>query len=482
MKESSIKKNFAYQASYQILMLILPLITSPYVARVIGATGLGVYAYSYSIAYYFVLFSMLGLANYGNRAIAQVRGNRKELSNSFGEIVTLHAVVSIVCFGGYLVYCTFFAEYRMYAFIQAIYVLSAFFDISWFYFGIEKFKFTVTRSTIIKFISIACIFVFVRGSGDLWKYCVIMASGTLLNQVALWIPLKKYIDFQMPNWERMKKHIKPMLVLFIPAVAVSLYKYMDKIMTGLLSTKAELGFYENAEKMVNMPLMVITSFGTVMLPKMSNLMVSKNKQEAVRYIRLSMKYVMCMAFALAFGLGGIARVFAPVFWGEEFRKCGILIMGLVITLPFISFANIIRTQYLIPNERDKEYLLSVISGAVINLIINYTLIPVYGAMGATIGTISAEILVCIIQMLAVRKELPILDYIRNMWWFILFGAVMFVAVYMLGIVMDHKIVTLIVQVSVGGMIYCILCMIYFIKTKDQMILGILSKMKKYLHK
>ena len=156
----------------------------------------------------------------------------------------------------------------------------------------------------------------------------------------------------------MQVHIKPMLILFIPAIAISLYKYMDKIMLGgLLGSKEQLGFYENAEKVINMPVTIISSFGTVMLPKMSNLAIRSDKTEARKYMSVSMKYIMCLAFALAFGIAGIGTTFAPMFWGDKFYTSGVLIMELAVTIPFISFANVIRTQYLIPTKQIRNIFL-----------------------------------------------------------------------------------------------------------------------------
>ena len=280
MEKSSVKKNFFYQMIYEVLVFILPFITSPYIARVIGAEGLGIYSYANSIAYYFVLFSMLGLKNYGNRTIAQSRDDRERLNETFSNVAALHIIASTICILTYVGYIVILKGERLYAIIMGAYVLSGLFDISWFYFGIEKFKLTVTRNTLIKIANVICVFVFVRDADDLWKYCMIMSVGTLISQMVLWIPLKKYVTFVKPTWSKMVIHIKPLCILFIPSIAVSLYKYMDKIMIGVLSNKVQLGYYENAEKVINIPMGIITSFGVVMLPKMSNLLATKNRKES----------------------------------------------------------------------------------------------------------------------------------------------------------------------------------------------------------
>lgn len=479
MKQSSIKMNFVYQLLYDVLIMILPFFTSPYIARVIGAEGLGIYSYYSSIATYFVLFSVLGLKNYGNRTIARCRDNSEELNKTFSNLLCLHLLISLVCSVVYLgCALTSDSRERIYVLIMTLQVLSGMFDISWFYFGIERFKLTVSINTVIKFLNLFCVFTLVKSQADLWVYCLIMAAGTLLSQVALWFPLRKYVKFVAPSLRGMFVHLKPMLILFVPSIAVSLYKYMDKIMIGSVSSKIQLGFYENAEKVINIPITVITSFGTVMLPKMSNMLAVKDQSESRRYLKVSMLYVMWMAYALAFGLAGVASVFAPVFWGTEFRLSGSIIIGLSITIPFMSFANVIRTQFLIPSGKDREFLVSVVSGAVVNLIINALLIPSMGSVGATIGTIAAEITVCIIQCFSVRKEIPLLSYFKQSVFFIAVGIVMMLLVHGIGIFVGETVIALFIQVICGGIVYITISGLYFWKTKEETFINMVNRARR----
>lgn len=474
--KESIKQNFAYQMIYEMLVLILPIITSPYVARIIGAEGVGTFSFSYSVAYYFVLFSLLGIKNYGNRAIARVRDKKRELDKTFSNICTLHICISIVCCIAYVCYICTLQDGQIFALIQSLFVLSGLFDISWFYFGIENFKLTVACSVAVRLLNVSCIFIFIKGVDDLWKYCFIMAGGNLISQIVLWFPLHKYVHFIRPSWAEMKLHIKPLLTLFIPSIAVSIYKYMDKIMIGVMNSKTQLGFYENAEKVINIPLNVIASFGTVMLPKMSNLAVSSDQKAARRYMALSVEFVMCLAIALAFGLASVGRVFALIFWGKDFVLSGIIIMGLSITIPFIAFANIIRTQYLIPREKDREYLISVVTGAIMNLLVNMHLIPVFGAIGAIVGTVVAEIIVCLIQCFTIRKELPLGSYVKSFLFFIFSGAIMFMVVNWVGNRIGTTLIALVVQVLVGSVLYSGLAFAHFVRKKNEVVMEMVGKL------
>ncbi|WMC94529.1 oligosaccharide flippase family protein [Kineothrix sp. MB12-C1] len=279
-----------------------------------------------------------------------------------------------------------------------------------------------------------------------------------------------------PSLSEVKLHLKPLLILFIPTIAVSLYKYMDKIMIGALFNKAELGIYENAEKVINIPLTVITSFGVVMLPKMSNLAISNNKNKTLRYIDISMEFIMYLAFGLAFGLAALGDTFAPVFWGEEFSRSGGIIMGLASTIPFIAFANIIRTQYLIPNFRDHEFIISIIIGAVINLIVNGLLIPQLGAIGAMVGTIVAEVTVCLIQSITVKNQLNIFSYFKWCLIYLMMGGVTFLPVFWIGKILGNHVFTILIQVIIGAVVYIDMGILFFVFTRNRIVLNLLRNL------
>ena len=451
---SSVKKNFYYNILYQLLTLIMPIITAPYVSRVLGAEGQGIFSYTYSIAQYFILFAMLGVSNYGNRTIAKNRDDKGKISKEFWSIYALQIGTTLISSIIYIIYIFIFeSQYKMFALIQLIYVCSAFLDINWFFFGIEKFKLTVTRNIIIKILSVCSIFVFVKVPNDLWKYAIIMTGATFISQLSLWPFLKKEINFVKPTWKDIRKHIRPNLTLFVPVIAVSIYKIMDKIMIGMMSTIENVGYYENAEKIINVPLSFITALGTVMLPRMSNLVIKGKKKEMNQYINKSMEFITFMSIPLALGMIAVGTTFAPIFFGDEFYKSGQVIQTLAITIVFISWANVIRTQFLIPNERDKTYIQSVCLGAVVNVIVNSILIPTYGAVGAAVGTIFAEFAVMFYQTWFVRHDLNIKIHLSYLMKFLAKGLIMYIIVISLELFIDDKLSLLIVQVITGAIVY-----------------------------
>lgn len=451
---SSIKKNFLYNSFYQILVIIIPLITTPYISRVLGASKIGEYSFSYSIAYYFAIFILLGLNNYGNRTIAMVRENKKELSKTFIEIYAMQLIFGVLVLCLYILYCFLYSN-NIISWIFTIYVLSAILDLNWFFFGMEEFKITVVRNTIIKVSTTFCVFLFVKSSTDLYLYALIMVVGMLVSQLILWPFITKYIYFVKVSMVDVIKHIKPNLVLFLPVIAVSLYKIMDKIMLGMLSDMEQVGYYESSEKIIQIPMALITSLGTVMLPKMSNLVANHNENKTNYYISNSIKLAMFLSTSMCFGLMAIAQYFVPLFFGNGYETCIYLFLILLPSCIFLAFANVIRTQYLIPNKLDKVYIKSVFLGACVNLIVNITLIPILKSFGAAIGTLVAEATVCIYQIIIIRNFLPIKTYLKNALLFFIPGIVMYLILQCIALFNFSNISSLIISILVGTFIYII---------------------------
>ena len=465
----SLQKNFLYNVLYQLLLVIVPLITAPYISRTLGATAVGVYSYTYSVAYYFLLIAMLGIGNHGNRSIAAVRDDRKKLNKTFSSIYSLQVITFSIAILAYAIYLVLFVkDNRLIVLLQLIYVTSGLFDIGWLFFGLEQFKLTVARNTLIKISTVVLMFVFVHKPSDLWKYTLIMSAGTLFSQAYLWLYVKKYVSFEKCSVKEITSNIKPVLILFIPVLAYSIYKVMDKIMLGNMSSYDQVGFYNNAEKIINIPMGIITALGTVMLPRMSNIVANGDKKRVDDYIRISAKLVTLLSSAIAFGLMGVSSVLAPVFFGDEFIACGEIIRLLSVTVFFIAWANVIRTQYLIPNKRDSIYLTSTMVGAILNLIINWMLIPKYQANGAAFGTIVAEFSVMLVQMVAVKNELPMRKYIMSYSPILIIGLIMAVLVDRIGIKLGVSVSTLAIQILAGGFFFCIATIAYLRISNDEM--------------
>lgn len=451
---NSPKKNYIYNIIYQILILIIPLITSPYLSRVVGVNGIGIYSYRYSIVYYFMLITLLGVNNYGNRTIAKVRENKENLSKKFWSIYCIQLFMGVSMLIVYNLYVSISnTEYKNIAYIDNLFIISSILDINWFFFGLEEFKKTITRNTIIKIGNIILIFAFIKSTTDLWKYTLIVSGMTCISQLLMWFYLRNKVKFVKVTLNDIVSHFKANIILFVPVIAVSLYKIMDKIMLGIISGVGEVGYYEQAEKIINIPLTIITSLGTVMLPRISNISANGSENQILVYINKSIKFVMFLSMSMCFGLVAIGESFAPLFYGSEFGKSGILIAMLALTLPFLSFANVIRTQYLIPKEKDKIYIISVTLGAVVNLISNIILISKLGSIGACIGTILAEAIVMIYQTVSVKNNIDIKKNLKISKVFLIKAIIMFIVIYPINFFQIDSTVKIGIQVSLGMLIY-----------------------------
>lgn len=480
---ANIKKNYLYNVLYQFLIMFLPLFTAPYVSRVIGADGLGIFYFTHSISNYFLLFAMLGVMNYGNRLIASVREDKEKLSEAFWNIYLLQLVFTIAIVIVYFGYVFVFSEsYTTILVIQSLYIIGAAFNISWFFFGLEEFKLTISRDVIIKIATVGMIFTFVNDKNDLVIYTLIMAGGMLLSHMIMWRLLFRRVRFILPSWKNSLSHLKPNLMLFIPVIAISLYKIMDKIMIGSLSSVTEVGYYVNAEKIINIPMGIIVALGSVMLPRMSHMVAKGETEKSKKYIENSMYFILFLSSALAFGIAAIAPEFIPLFFGREFIPTVHVVIFLTPIIVFISWANVIRTQYLIPNKKDKIYIYSVSIGALVNLVVNFLLISRLGALGAAFGTLGAELSVAVIQTIAVKKELNIWDYFLSGLPFYLFGLIMYTVVRLVSMLELNGIVLVLIQVALGALTYGLLSVIYFFTSKNHIINGprvqVLSRLTK----
>lgn len=453
-------KNYLYNASYQLLLIILPIITTPYVSRVLGADGVGTYSYTNSITQYFILFGCIGLNLYGQREIAYYQNDVRKRNRTFFELFFLRAItisISLIIF--YLTMVQF-SKYSSIFLIQTLDIIASIFDISWFFQGIEDFKRTVLRNFLVRLLCVTLIFIFVKSPADLPLY-VLCYSGTLfLGNISLWLYMPKYVNKNDINGLNIKKHIRPAVMLFLPQIATSLYTYLDKTMIGYITDNtAEVAYYEQSQTIVKTVMTVITSLGTAMMPRIANLFKTNQYEEIKKYMNASIKFVLLLAIPFTFGIMGIAKGFVPWFFGEGYEKVVPNMMVIAPVIIFIGMSTITGTQYLLPLGRQKEYTLSVIAGAMINFILNIIFISIFGSVGAAIGTLIAEFAVMGVQLYFIRKEFSLLGIFKQAIKYTLFGLIMFIVVILLSNILSVSIVSTFVEIFVGAIVYGLLLLI-----------------------
>ncbi len=456
----SIKKNFVYQMIWQVLSMALPLITSPLLARTIGAEGIGVYAYISAVVGYFALAANLGVYKYAVRQLASVNNNKEEFSKVFKEIWVLHGIISVFIGILYVIYTIKFSEYRLYFSIMSFLYIGKVLDINWLYAGIEDFRKVTIRDTIVKLFSFALVIIFVREENDLIKYVVIMSLSTFLGSLIYWVSFRQYVKKVSIEWKNILPHVKGFFILFIPVMLESIYSVADKIMLGAMDTKSSVGFYENAEKAL-IANRIIHALSIVITPRMSHLISNKSNEQVHQLMKKSMDVSMLLSVAFAFGTAAVAKEFSVVFWGEKFSTCTTLIMVMAMAMPAMAISRVIREEYLIPADEDRKYILSAGVGAATDIILNVFLIPHCGAMGAAISTLVAENAVLLVQGMVIRKQLPLSKYMKGNYIYIFFGIIMFAIVRIIGEALGISLMSLLIEIVAGIIIYTILCCVYW---------------------
>lgn len=472
--KKSITKNYIYNLIYQILTLIIPLITTPYLSRVLGAENIGIYSYTLSIATYFVLFGTLGVAMYGQREIAYVQEDKYKRSKIFIEILIMRFItLCISLFVFYVGFCMR-GNYSTYYKILILEIFANCLDISWFFQGLEEFKKTVTRNIIVKIISVICIFTFIRTGQDLIKYFIIYVLSTLIGNLSLWLYLPKSIEKVKVKDLKILKHLKPTISLFIPQIAVQIYTVLDKTMLGyIIENKSEVGIYEQSQKIVRVPLTLVTALGTVVSPRIASINANNKKEEIKDYLSNSFRFVWFLGIPLMFGIMAITKTLVPWFLGEGFNKAKIVIMAGAPIIMAIGLNNVSGVQYLVATKKQNFFTKSVIIGAIFNFTANMILIPKFRAAGAMIASVFAETLILVIQLIDIRKDIPTKIVYKCSINYIISGIIMFVITFGVGFLLDSTIKATIIQIFIGAFIYGIILLIL----KDKMLYDGINKIK-----
>ena len=459
----STKKNAAYNVAYRMFSVFLPLVTAPYLSRTVGTDGVGLYSLAWSVSYVFCLIGMLGLNDYGVRTIAQVRDDRETLDRTFSAIWQMQLLVAGVTLLAWFGYVFLVAgEEQVIALHLTMMSVSCLCSLDWCLMGLDIFKPIALRNTFVKLAAAVCVFLFVKEKADLWIYAFVWSLSTLLGNLLSAASLRGKVKYRPVPMKESLKHLGPCAVLFISVLAVNVYRTMDKVMVSTIAGVDENGLYENAEKIIYCLSGFISAIGTVMMPKIAHMQQQGQKEKIARHIDRSMELIVCMVSAMAFGVAAVADRFAPLFYGEDFRYSGTLMIPLAFTLIMIGFANVIRTQVVLPQKRDHIFVKSVCCGAVVNLAANACLIPGMKSMGAVAGTLMAEMTVPVVQYLILRKELPYGRYIRYVGIYAVFGGIMLAAVRLAAHLLPaENWLNLGIMTVTGIAVYAALCLGYW---------------------
>lgn len=411
---NSIKINYIINVFLSGSAYILPFITKPYVSRILEADNMGKVSFATSCISYFTMFAMLGVPTYGIRACAKVRDDKKKLSQTVQNIFVMNFILSIlvyIMFGISLLFISKMQENKELIMVMSISIILNVIGMDWVYRGIEEYVSLAIRSLFFKFIAVLLIFVFVRQKSDyvIYGFCTVIASfgANIVN----FIGVKKFIEIDISeiHLKQMLNHFRPALIFFAMSVATTIYTNLDVVMLGFIANDKQVGYYDATLTIKLILIGVVTSLGTVLLPRVSYY-IEKGLYD--RFWEISKKALNCIlliAIPIVFYFFVYAEDIILVFSGEGFKGAIIPLKILIPTILMIGLTNISGIQMLVPLGKEKVVLYSEIAGAVVDFLINLVLIPKLGAAGAAIGTLFAEILVLVIQFGYLRDKIyPIL--------------------------------------------------------------------------
>ena len=456
-------KNYLYNLSYQILTIILPIITVPYVTRIFTSEDLGNYGFYNSIVSYFSLFAMLGIGLYGTKQIASAR----DVNSTFWNIYAIQLIASLISIFVYVI--AIVCVPTMSGIIPLILFISLFskiIDISWLFSGKEDFKKITLRNTVVKVVGVISIFTFIKNSEDLYLYILLIVIFDFLGQVVMWVPAKKFIKRPSFNMEIMKKNLHPIVLLFLPQVAISLYVVLDRTLLGLLGSYSDVGIYEQGQKLTSIIYKIVSSLGVVMLPRVANLLSERKEKEAQNMVKFSFILYNLIIFPMIFGLIAVNEVFVKLFLGKDFQDVKYVLYITTINIMLVAWTNILGHQVLVVRNKNKEFMLSTTIPAFVSVAVNIAVIPLLGYIGASITAVIVEFLAFTIQWYYCRNIInKNLLFNKDLAKIILSSLVMFGAVMLCKMMLGlDGIVGLVIYLAVGGISY--LGMLFLLKTID----------------
>lgn len=464
----NLKQNYLYNLTFQIISIALPFITAPYTSRVLGAEGIGQFSFSTSLITYFQLLSILGLSMYGQREVAYHQDNIEQRSRIFFNVQIFKAILFLIVMLLYIIFVHLCMNDDTIYYIQGLTLFATFFDISWFFQGLEDFKKIIIRNVLVRLLGVICIFTFIHTKNDLLLYVFLMIFINVIGNLSLWIYLPSYI--KKPINIRPFENFRVIIELFLPLIAIQVYQVLDKTMIGFMtSSPSENGYYDRATQLTSLSLAIITSLGTVLIPKMSRMYAEKRSSEFEFIAQKAFQYVIYSSTFICAILIGVSTYFVLFFFGEEFSKTALLLKYYSLIIIIIPLSNIAGSAILTPTKQHNKGTIAVIIGAIVNFTLNCFLIPRYLSLGAAVSTIVAECLVTIVHLYFIRDYLPLKPVIFYFIQHSIVGLAVSIVmicfgIFLYGTLAANSLFTCIILVLIGSFIYY-LTVRYILKDK-----------------
>lgn len=478
-KKISIRSNFIYNIIYEVFKIAVPLLTTPYIARVLGSQGVGTFSLAQTYALYFAMFASFGFASYAARELAYVRDDEDKTRELFWEIFLVKLIFSAIAIVGYYIFVSFFfyendISYRIYG----VYLLEILLDTSYYFTAKEHFKTVVFRNIGVKIFSLACIFAFVKQENQVWLYTAIIVLAGVLGQVFVFLNLDKGLFKKTTiNVKAILKHIKGAGALFIPTIAIQVYTLLDKAMLGSICGESVTGYYENSQKMIRLASTAASAIVSVSVPRMAYTYANGKIDDVKKHFTKVFGFVTFLSFPICFGLIAIAGNFSDWYYGLNFVGIDKLVAvgsPLIISL---GWSGIMGNMVLVSTGNQKYFSYAVYIGALINVCLNFVLIRPYGAYGALIASLAAEFTGMIIMFYFTNKLLSIANVLKIVPRYLMVSILMGICVKCIDMLTSSSVISTIIEVVIGSVIYFGILLIM----RDSNVQEILSTIRSYIN-
>ncbi len=393
--------NILYNAVYQIFIVLVPLITVPYLSRVLGPKTYGIYSSVNNTVQFLMIFCILSVSYVGMRTISRTRtyGTPQELTNAFWGLWYFQGIAGIITILVTVFVATVFhVQYWFYILLMVPYLISAQVDISWFFQGLADFGRVVLKNMAVKLVSVVLILLWVKSPADLWKYLLIMSVSTMLGSFVFWFDIWRYVGKPVAHFYKFKQTAIAIGTLMIPQIATQIYTSLDKPILGWFSNSTQVSFYDNSQRISNMILGVITSISLVIMPKMA----SEGKKAQKIVMKKSLEATVMLGTLFAVIIMANTKQFVPFFFGNKYVPMTPLMFWFTLTIIMIPTGGVFANQFALANQRDKDYAVPVVIGAILEIVLSYLLDRPYGAGGAMIAILITEAVVLILRLWVVR--------------------------------------------------------------------------------
>lgn len=393
--------------------MIFPLISFPYVSRILQPAGTGKVSFAVSVVSYFSMFAMMGIPTYGIRACAQVRDDKEKLSRTVQEILIINFFLGILTYLVFAASLVLVPRFRIDSSLFCVVGLTIGFNIigvEWLYQALEQYAYIAVRSVAFKAIAMLLMFLMIRSPEDYVTYGALTILASVGSNLLNFVNLRKLVSFRFQGPYDFKRHVRPILVFFCMSVATTIYTNLDQVMLGFMRGDEQVGLYTAAVKVKNMLVSLVTSLGAVLLPRVSFYVETKQQEAFERVTKLAFRFVVILAIPLTLYFILYAEPVILLLAGVEFQEATLAMQIIMPTVLLIGMTNVMGIQILLPMGKELWVLSSECAGAVVDLILNLLLIPFMGAAGAAVGTLAAEMVVFLVQYLHLKKL-----WNRTMW-------------------------------------------------------------------